>query len=270
MSDGSQRVSASDVQALRRATGAGMLDAKRALERTGGDFDAAVQVLREEGKAASLRRKEREAGEGAVALAIDEGAGAGAIVELRCETDFVAKSEPFVHLAEELATLAASKGVEALEGRKPDVEALAASLKERVEVGRVERLEAAAGSVLDGYLHVQHGRGVNAVLVELAGGTRELAHDVALHIAFARPTYLRREDVPAEEVDKERATLEAQTRREGKPEAAIEKIVEGRLAGFFKERCLLDQPYVRDERRSVAELLGPARVVRFAQVVVKD
>ena len=118
------------------------------------------------------------------------------------------------------------------------------------------------------YLHMQSGRGVNAVLVEMRGGTDELAHDVAVHVAFARPSYLRREDVPKDEVDAERATVENLSRNEGKPEAALPKIVEGRMNGWFKERCLLEQPYAKDEKRTIADLIGSAEIVRFAQVVV--
>jgi elongation factor Ts len=130
------------------------------------------------------------------------------------------------------------------------------------------RIEADAGNALDSYLHIQGGRGVNAVLVELAGGTDQLAHDVAVHVAFARPKYLSRDEVPADVVEKERATLEAITRNEGKPEQAIGKIVEGRLNGFFKEICLLEQPYAKDDKLSISQLLGGGTVVRFAQVEI--
>jgi len=109
---------------------------------------------------------------------------------------------------------------------------------------------------------------LNAVLVEMRGGDAELAHDVAVHVAFARPSYLRREDVPKDEVDAERITVENLSRNEGKPEAALPKIVEGRMNGWFKERCLLEQPYAKDEKRTIADLIGSAEIVRFAQVVV--
>lgn len=260
-------ISAREVQALRQSTGAGMMDAKKALERTSGDFDAAVRLLREEGKASAVRRGDRDASQGAVALVVDS--GVGTIVELRCETDFVAKSADFVREVEELASLAAAKGREALAERSAEVEALASTLKERIEVGRVVHFESAGeDSVINGYLHLQNDRGVNAVLVELAGGSGDLAHEVALHIAFARPTYLRRGDVPAGEVEAERSTLRAAAVHEGRSGPALEKVVEGRLTGWYKERCLLEQPFVRDEKRSVADVLGDAQVRRFAQVVV--
>ena len=135
-------------------------------------------------------------------------------------------------------------------------------------MGRVRRLVAAPGQILDTYLHRQAGRGVNAVAVVLEGGSDELAHDIAVHIAFTKPTYLSRDEVPEDEVAAERATLETISRNEGKPDAALEKIVEGRLTGWFKERVLLDQAYVRDEKQTITALLGSARIVAFAQVVV--
>ncbi|HXN60242.1 MAG TPA: translation elongation factor Ts, partial [Acidimicrobiales bacterium] len=117
-------------------------------------------------------------------------------------------------------------------------------------------------------LHLQAGRGVNAVAVVIEGGTDELAHDIAVHIAFTKPAYLSRDEVPAADVEAERATLETISRNEGKPEAALEKIVDGRMNGWFKERVLLDQSYVRDEKKTIAAMLGSARIVSFAQVVI--
>ena len=131
-----------------------------------------------------------------------------------------------------------------------------------------ERFEVAPGNVLDSYLHIQGGRGVNAVLVEMAGATQELAHDIAVHIGFARPRYLAREDVPADVVDKERATLETLSRNEGKPEAALPKIVEGRLNGFFRDVCLVEQPYAKDDKQSIKQIIGSATIVRYAQVEI--
>jgi len=258
--------SAKDVQALRQSTGVGMLDAKRALEACDGDMQAAITWLREQGLADKAKRQDREASQGAVAGVRDR--SVAALVELRCETDFVAKSAEFVALADELAELVAAKGEGAVAEHQGDVDHLVTTLKENISIGRVARLEAGDGEVVDLYLHQQSGRGVNGVVVVLRDGREELAHEVALNVAFARPTYLRREDVPADEVAAERQTLENITRNEGKPEAAMAKIVEGRLNGWFKERVLLEQPYVQDEKRSVQDLLGDAQVVAFAQVVI--
>lgn len=259
-------VSAKDVQALRRLTGAGMLDCKRALEEAGGEVEAARTLLRERGLAGSAKLSGREATQGAVALAV--AGGNAAIVELRCETDFVAKADSFVSLTDELAQLVADRGEEATAERSEAVEDLRTTLKENISIGKVVRFELGAGSIVGTYLHVQSGRGVNAVLVEMEGGSEELAHDVAVHIAFARPIYLSRQDVPADEIASERATLEKLSRNEGKPEAALEKIVDGRMNGWFAERVLLEQRYARDEKMTVSQLLGDAKIVRFAQVVV--
>lgn len=257
---------AKDVQALRQSTGAGMMDCKKALEETSGDMEAAKQLLREKGLAASAKRDDRENNQGLVALKIS--GSVGAIIKLKSETDFVASSELFKAEADALIELVIAKGVEAVSERTEKLEELKITLKEKIEIGEVIRLDAAAGNVLDSYEHIQGGRGVNAVLVEVSGGSQELAHDVAVHIAFARPTYLSREEIPAEVVAQERTTLEAITRNEGKPEQAIPKIVEGRIGGFFKEVVLLEQPYAKDDKQSVTQILGGAQIVRFAQVEI--
>ncbi len=259
---------AKDVAALRQMTGAGMLDCRNSLEEAGGDVDKAAQILREKGLAGAAKRGDREAAEGAVAVA--RSGDAAAVVELRCETDFVAKSDEFVALADELAALVAAKGEDATGELNDEIDRLRATLKENISVGEVRRLVAQPGQVLDTYLHKQAGRGVNAVAVVLEGGSEELAHDIAVHIAFAKPTFLSRDEVPEAEVAAERATLETISRNEGKPEAAMEKIVDGRMTGWFKDRVLLDQAYARDEKQTIAGLLGSARVVSFAQVVIGD
>jgi elongation factor Ts len=243
-----------------------MLDSKRALEENDGDMEKAKQWLREQGLAGAAKRADREATQGAIALA--EVGRTAAIVELRCETDFVAMSEPFVSLANDLARAVATNGDAAAKDSEGTIDELKTTLKENISVGQVVRYELGESSQLGTYLHIQSGRGVNAVMVEIEGGTDELAHDVAVHIAFARPIYLRREDVPEEEVAAERVTVEAISRNEGKPEAALPKVVEGRMNGWFKERCLLEQPYAKDEKRTIADLIGSAQIVRFSQVVV--
>jgi elongation factor Ts len=257
---------AKDVQALRQATGAGMMDAKKALEETGGDAEAAAKLLREKGLASSAKRSERENTQGAVAVG-RSGSGAS-IVQLRCETDFTAKSEEFKTLVQQIADAVAEKGEGAVDGFKDRVDDLKVSIKENIELGEVVYFDGAGGNILDTYLHVQNERGVNAVLVELAGGTEELAHDIAVHIAFGKPEFLRREEVPAERVEEERKTLEDITRKEGKPEQAVPKIVEGRLNAFFKDLVLLDQPFAKDDKQSVQQVLGDAQIVRFAQVTI--
>ncbi|CAN5574201.1 translation elongation factor Ts [soil metagenome] len=261
---------AKDVQTLRQATGAGMMDAKKALEANDGDFEAAKQWLREKGLAASSNRGDRENTQGVVALEIREvnGRTVGAIVKLKSETDFVAASDQFKQEAATLATLVAEKGEAAVAERASILDDLKIVLKENIELGTVARIEAAPGNVLGSYLHIQGGRGVNAVLVEMGGASDELAHDIAVHIGFARPKYLSRDTVPADVVDHERATLEALSRNEGKPEAALPKIVEGRINGFYKDVALLEQPYAKDDKQSVKQIIGSATIVNFAQVEI--
>ena len=257
---------AQDVKALRESTGAGMMDCKKALQETDGDMEAAKKWLREKGLAASANREDRDATQGVVSLNLS--GQCAAIVELKCETDFTAGSDLFKAEADALAALVAAKGVDAIGERNDQLESLKVTLKENISIGAVKRVEAAAGNHIGHYLHIQGGRGVNGVIVDVAGGSDELAHDVAVHIAFARPVYLSREDVPADVLATERDTLETITRNEGKPEQAIAKIVEGRIEGFYKDVALLDQPYAKDDKQSVTQILGGAKVVAFAQVEI--
>jgi len=257
---------AKDVQSLRQATGAGMMDAKRALEANDGDMEASKQWLREKGLAASAKRDDRENNQGVVALVIE--GNVGAIVKLKSETDFVAGSDQFKGEAETLAKLVVAEGEGAVAQRATQLEDLKITLKEKIELGEVVRFDAAPGNVLDSYLHIQGGRGVNAVLVEMSNASQQLAHDIAVHIAFARPKYLSRNDVPADVVEHERQTLETISRNEGKPEAALPKIIEGRLNGFYKDVALLDQPYAKDDKQSVTQVIGSASIVRYAQVEI--
>jgi elongation factor Ts len=257
---------AKDVQALRQATGAGMMDAKNALVENDGDSEAAAKWLREKGIAKSASRSDRDNSEGVVVARVAD--GVGAIIELKCETDFVAKSEGFGSLAEDLLELVIAEGEGATEQRTAALEDLKITLKENIDLGRVVRYEAAPGAVLDAYVHQQNGRGVNAVLIEIDGGSVDVAHDIALHIASNRPKYLSRDEVPAETVAAERETLETISRNEGKPEQAIQKIVEGRLDGFFRENALLEQKFVKDEKQTIVGLLGDATITRFTQVEI--
>jgi len=257
---------AKDVQALRQSTGAGMMDAKRALQENDGDPAEAARWLREKGLSKSVERAGRANDQGAVAVAAD--GSSAAVVELRSETDYVAKSADFKALADELARAVAADGEEAAAKRQEQIDNLKITLKENIDLGRVVRFEAAEGAVLDAYLHVQNERGVNGVLVEVVGGDAGLAHDIALHVAAMRPEWLSRHEVPAERVDEERKVLETLTRNEGKPEQAVTKIVEGRLNGWFRDHCLLEQQFVKDPKQTISSLLDGARLTRFAQVEI--
>ena len=259
---------AKDVQTLRQATGAGMMDAKKALVENDGDFDNAAQWLREKGLAKVAKLADRENTQGTVTAVVD--GNVGVVVELKCETDFAAKSSDFVEVVQDLADIVAAKGTDALAERAEAIDALKISKKENIEVGKVIRFEAADGNVLDSYLHVQDGRGVNAVLLELTGGSKELAHDIAVHIAFTKPPYLTRDEVDEAAIEKERTALLEITKAEGKPEKAWPKIVEGRINAWFKDQVLLEQGFVRDDKKSIQQLLdeADAKLVRFAQVYI--
>ncbi|MEY4130014.1 MAG: translation elongation factor Ts [Actinomycetota bacterium] len=254
---------AKDVQSLRQITGAGMMDAKKALTENNGDFEAAKQWLREKGLAKVAKLGDRENEQGSVAAVVE--GQVGAIVQLKSETDFSAKADDFTSLVQAMADVVVAKGVDALSELNEELDALKIAKKENIEVGTVVRFEAADGNILDSYLHLQDGRGVNAVLVEIEGGNKEMAHDIAVHIAFAKPPYLSRDEVPADQVEAERQALLEITKAEGKPEAAWPKIVEGRINGWYKERVLLEQSFVRDEKKSISDVLGNAKLVRFAQ-----
>jgi elongation factor Ts len=212
--------------------------------------------------------------------------GVGAAVELNCETDFVAKGADFRDMVAALTEVVAEQGDADLESRPYDggtvgdaVKQLGAKLGENVGLGRVARVESADG-IVDGYKHIQNDRGTIGVLVEVGGvdasdaRAREVAHDIALHIASAAPRYVTRDEVPADVVEKERSLLEELTRNEGKPEQAIPKIVEGRLNGFYKSAVLVEQPFIREPKTTVGKLLGAlgkeAVVRRFVRIQVGE
>ena len=260
-------ITARDVKALRDATGAGMMDAKRALTSAAGDMEAARQLLREQGLAKAGSRTGRDNDQGAVAVAIADDRGSAALVMLKCETDFSAKNRAFVSLARTLADSVLADGPESAQAHTGAVEDLKLSLKENIEVGAVERIVAGDGNILDSYVHIQHGRGVNAVLLEGSGVDADTLHQVALHIAFAKPRFLSIADVPAEDAARERTSLLEITKAEGKPEQVWQRIVEGRLRGWYKERVLLEQG-LHGNKTAVKDSIGSGSIVRFVQLVV--
>ena len=277
-------ISTKDIAALRKQTGAGMLDVKKALEETGGDMEAAKDWLRTQGLAGAASRAGRAAQDGAVDVVVE--GSKGAIVELTCETDFVAKGDEFRRIVAELTMLVVERGADDLESQPFDggtvgdaIKQLGSKLGENVGIGRVVLFETTDG-IVDGYKHIQNDRGTIGVVVELGGVdasddlARGVAHDVALHVASAAPRFVTRDDVPAEVVDRERAVLLELTRNEGKPEQAIPKIVEGRLNAFFKETVLVEQPFVREPKTTVGKLLSDlgkdVTVRRFARIKVGE
>ncbi len=257
-------ITAKDVQELRKSTGAGMMDAKKALTAADGDFDAAVQILREKGLAKAATRTDRDNSEGLITVAQD-GTGAS-LVHLKSETDFAAKSDDFGKLAQELADLVLAKGPEAVAEKNEAIEGLKLTVKENIDFGSVVRYEASGDSIIDAYIH---GGGKAGVLIEGSGLDADALHEIAMHVAFAKPSYLTRDEVPAEELEKERAALLEITKNEGKPEAAWPKIVEGRVNSWLGERVLLEQGLFGD-KETVGAKIGDGTITRFtlAQVGV--
>lgn len=258
-------ITAKDVKALRDATGAGMMDAKRALVDCDGDYQAATQLLREKGLAKAAERGDRDNDEGTIAVATT--GNIAAVVQIKTETDFSAKSADVTDLAQVIANDVCANGLDAAQHHTAKIEDLRVKIKENIEVGAVERIEAGATNIVDTYLHCQDGRGVNAVVVEGTNISAEDLHQVALHIAFAKPTFLSVSEVPADQADQERATLLEITKAEGKPPQAWEKIVEGRMRGWYAERVLLEQG-LHGDKTTVKDSLKGGSIVRFLQVVV--
>ena len=257
---------AADIKALRESTGAGMLDVKKALDEADGDRAKATEILRVKGLKGVTKREGRTASNGLVAARAD--GGVGTLVEVLCETDFVAKGEKFIALADQVLTQAVDSGAadaDALlksttaDGKTVQelLDEANAGIGEKIEVKRVARVEA---PTVVSYLHktspdlpAQIG-----VLVGVEGGDETIARDVAMHVAAFSPTVLSRDEVDAQTVENERRVAEATAKEEGKPEAALPKIVEGRVNGFFKENVLLEQPFAKEPKKTVAKVLEEA------------
>jgi elongation factor Ts len=253
---------AADIKALRERTGAGMMDVKKALDEANGDADKAMELIRIKGLKGATKREGRSTAEGLVAAKVIDGT-VGVMVEVNCETDFVAKNDKFIALADKVLEVAVESGATDVDSQLADyVIEEGAVLGEKVVVRRVARVE---GKTVDAYLH-KTSKDLPAqvgVLFAVDGegdGAAEAAHDVAVHTAAYAPTYLTREEVPAETVENERRIADETARAEGKPEAALPKIVEGRLTGFFKEIVLLDQPFAKDPKQTVGKVLEAAGV----------
>ncbi len=267
-------ITAELVKELREKTGAGMMDCKKVLTETDGDMEKAAELLRERGIAKAAKKSGRVAAEGLVATYVTADKKVGSIVEVNAETDFVAKNEEFVNFVNDVAEIVAEKNpadVESLletsykESGKTVREVLTekiATIGENMTIRRFERFE--SEGLVESYIH---GAGKIAVLVDFAKGETELAKDVCMQIAAARPEYLNREAVPQDRVEKEMEILKAQAMNEGKPAEIAEKMVQGRIGKFYAEICLLDQEFVKDSSVKVGELIKNkgAEMVRYAR-----
>jgi elongation factor Ts len=257
-------VNMADVKRLRELTAAGMMDCKKALEESEGDFDRAVEILRLKGAKDVGKREARTASNGLVALKQD-GDSAAALLELNCETDFVAKGERFQELAAQVvAHILATKPADVpalldseIDGSsvKTHLDEANVALGEKIEIRRFAVLE---GGFIGAYMHKTDPQLPPAVgvLVQLDSANAEVAKDIAQHAAAMAPKYLSPAEVPADVIQKERALFEEMTREEGKPEAAIGKIVDGRINGWYKDFTLLEQSFVKDNKKSVAKFAG--------------
>ena len=258
-----------DIKALREKTGAGMLDVKKALDEADGDVEKATEIIRVKGLKGIAKREGRSASAGLVAARVVDAADGqvGVVVEINAETDFVAKNEKFLDFADRVLAAAVASGAETVEAlAEADVDgttvkdltdSMQAVIGEKIVVRRVGRLTAPKVEL---YLHRTSPDlpAQVAVLIGTDAAGAGVAHDIAMHTAAYSPLYLSREDVPAETIAKERSIAEETTRAEGKPEKAIPKIVEGRLNGFFKENCLVDQPYAKDPKTTVGKVVKAA------------
>ncbi len=257
--------SAADVKRLREATGAGMMDCKNALTECDGDFDKAIEALRLKGVKDAGKRATRTAANGLVTAALD-GNSAGVLIELNCETDFVAKTDLFQRTAADIAAAAlahrpadrlALLAVEVRPGVTAQqlIDEAGVALKEKIEIGGYALLE---GGYIASYLHKKDPDLPPTIgaLVQLDAPNEQAGKELAQQVAAMRPRYLSRDQVPADVVEKERSIVEQITRDEGKPEQAIPKIVEGRLGAFFKEVTLIEQPFVKDQKKTVKQMLS--------------
>ena len=268
-------ITAELVKQLREKTGAGMMDCKKVLTETDGDMEKAIELLRERGIAKAAKKSDRVAAEGLVTAYVTEDGKVGAVAEINAETDFVAKNDEFRTFAADVAKQVALKNPKDVEEllsqkfiedeSKTVSEVLTnkiATIGENMSIRRFERFETTG--LVEKYIH---GDGKIGVLVEIENGDSELAKDVCMQIAAAKPEYLDREAVPAERLDKEMEILKAQAMNEGKPEAIAEKIVQGRVGKFYSEICLVEQEFVKNPDIKVKDLLASknAKIVRFAR-----
>ena len=265
-------ITASQVKELREKTGAGMLDCKKALEANGGDINASIDWLREKGISKAAKKADRIAAEGVAAILTRD--NKAVIIEVNAETDFVSKNEEFRAFVSDIAEIVAAKNPENVDGllgisykdsSKTVQEVLTdkiATIGENMSIRRFARFE--SEGLVESYIH---GDGKIAVLVDFKAGTSELAKDVCMQIAAAKPEYLNREAVPADAVEKEMEILKAQAMNEGKPAEIAEKMVQGRIGKFYGEICLLEQEFVKDSSLKVGQLIknNNAEIVEFAR-----
>ena len=278
-------ISAKEVQALRKKTGAGMMDCKNALTESEGDFDKAMNILREKGLARARKRNERSADEGVIQAYLSEGARVGVLLELNSETDFVSRTPDFTNLAAKLSGAIAEENIPPngwadliIDGDKAGVmlDSLSSKLGEKIKLRRFKRFQTDNG-LIEVYIHP--GARLGVMLEYKAEGdsdnAREIAHNLTMQIAASSPSFIKREDVPSETLEKELEIYRAQARNEDKPEHLIDRIAQGKANKFYQDVCLLEQPFIKEQKIKVAQYLAdqakasqvkvePIRFIRFA------
>ncbi len=272
------QISAAMVKELRERTGAGMMECKKALAESNGDMEAAIEAMRKSGAAKAVKKAGRIAADGQVVIAISPDAKRASIIEINCETDFVAKDENFNGFAQSVVAKALAVGandVEALANETLDSgetiaatrEQLVAKIGENIQLRRVETLTSATGT----FAAYRHGTRIG-VLVEMEGGNEALARDIAMHIAASRPVCVDEGSVSAELLEKEKELFRAQAAESGKPADVVEKMISGRIKKYLGEITLLGQPFVKDTEKSVGKLLqeSGAKVLRFVRYEVGE
>jgi len=257
-------ISAAEVNELRKKTGAGMMDCKKALTEANGDFEKAIEILRKKGAAVATKRAEKSANEGMVVTKVSPDHKKAAIIEVNCETDFVAKSEDFVKLASDIADAALKTGAENKEQLLNSNKELAnkvtdvmGKVGEKVEISRVTTETANNGLIVD-YVHMGSKLGVLVKFDNVTGNETELIEigkDIAMQVAAMNPLCVYREEVPTGTIEKEIDIYKEISRKEGKPENILEKIAQGKLAKFYQENCLAEQAFIKDNSKSVSDLL---------------
>ncbi|MCS7052754.1 MAG: translation elongation factor Ts [Ignavibacterium sp.] len=258
-------ISAALVNELRKKTGAGMMDCKKALEESNGDFDKAIEYLRKKGAAVAAKRADKVANEGLIATKVSENNNYGVIVEVNCETDFVAKSEDFVNFVNHIVNKAVESkvfNVEELVEKNPDVTVLLnevmGKVGEKTEIRRLAAFNVENGFVVD-YLHTGSKLGVLVCFENVNSITPELtslAKDISMQVAAMNPICVYREDVPKDLIEKEIEIYKEMARREGKPENILDKIAQGRLNKYYQENCLIEQAFVRDNTKTIGDLIS--------------
>jgi elongation factor Ts len=260
-------ISAADVKKLREMTGAGMLDCKKALQEADGDFDKAIEILRKKGASVAAKRAERSANEGVVLTKIWNDGKTGAILEVNCETDFVANSDDFVNFAKEILDIVVEKrpaNRDELMNLEIDGVKVADKLNdvigkigEKIEISRFAVVDTENGMVVD-YIHHGANLGVMLKICNVTEKTDELEtlmKDIAMQVAAMKPLYVKRDEVPTEAIEKEKEIYKEVARKEGKPEQILDRIAEGKLNKYFSEVCLLEQTFVKDNTKTVGQLI---------------